>query len=317
MAYLTFKVDWALLLETLKNTRFLLYAASSLFALSACLITAVKYHILLSETSLNRSILSLTEINFISRLYSLFIPSGLGPSIVRWFKITNNKQGRIFFTAATLFERLTYLFMLILLGAVPLFIGSSSEKLNQMRPSLWPKLTILLIIIIIAILYFIIPAFQYIAQKFTRKLIPSKLKRKNWVDLFFQQFSLHRKPLSLFLKMTSVSIWWHVFYVIRLYLIIKATYLPLSFIDIAWMGPLVLLLQALPISFSGIGVREGAYAYLVTLFGIAPEKGVLIGILAFSQTIIMACIGVIFELRSKSDIKKGSYSKIACNNSTK
>ena len=75
--------------------------------------------------------------------------------------------------------------------------------------------------------------------------------------------------------------------------------LPLNLIDIVWMGSLVLMLQTLPISFAGIGLREGAYAYLFMLYDLPPEKGVLIGLLFLSQMLIMAFVGGIFELMDK------------------
>jgi hypothetical protein len=62
-----------------------------------------------------------------------------------------------------------------------------------------------------------------------------------------------------------------------------------------WIGSLVLLLQTIPISFAGIGLREGAYAYLFTFFNLPPEKGVLIGIFFFSQMLIIAFVGGILE----------------------
>ena len=65
------------------------------------------------------------------------------------------------------------------------------------------------------------------------------------------------------------------------------------------MGSLVLLLQTLPISFAGIGLREGAYAYLFTMYGLPPEEGVLIGILFFSQILIVAFMGGVLELADK------------------
>ena len=70
----------------------------------------------------------------------------------------------------------------------------------------------------------------------------------------------------------------------------------MTFIEVTWMASLVMLLQALPISLAGIGVREGAYAYLVTLFGLPVETGVVIGILFFSQMLIMAITGGILEM---------------------
>ena len=69
--------------------------------------------------------------------------------------------------------------------------------------------------------------------------------------------------------------------------------------DVTWMGSIVLLLQILPISFAGIGVREGAYAFLFTLFDMPSEKGILIGILFFTQMVIFAIIGAILNFFEK------------------
>ena len=44
-----------------------------------------------------------------------------------------------------------------------------------------------------------------------------------------------------------------------------------------------------------IGLRESAYAYLLSFFNLPPEKGVLIGILFFSQMLIIACVGGVLE----------------------
>ena len=97
----------------------------------------------------------------------------------------------------------------------------------------------------------------------------------------------------------ALSLVWQIFYISRLLMLTKAAALPLNPIDILWMGSLVLMLQTLPISFAGIGLREGAYAYLFTLYDLTPEKGVLIGVLFFSQMLIMAFVGGVFELTAK------------------
>jgi uncharacterized membrane protein YbhN (UPF0104 family) len=99
-----------------------------------------------------------------------------------------------------------------------------------------------------------------------------------------------------FFYMVALSLIWQIFFICRLWILIRATSVPLSFMDITWIGSLVLLPQTIPISFAGIGLREGAYAYLFTLFNLPPEKGVLIGILFFSQMLIIAFVGGICEL---------------------
>jgi uncharacterized membrane protein YbhN (UPF0104 family) len=97
----------------------------------------------------------------------------------------------------------------------------------------------------------------------------------------------------------GLSLAGHIFFLCRLFALVKSADLPLSFLDVSWMGSLVLLLQVLPISFAGIGMREGGYAYLFTAFKLPPEKGVLIGILLFSQMLIIAIIGGICDLVEK------------------
>jgi uncharacterized membrane protein YbhN (UPF0104 family) len=99
-----------------------------------------------------------------------------------------------------------------------------------------------------------------------------------------------------FAVILGLSIVWQIFFICRLLVLIKASSVPLGFLDITWIGSLVLLLQTIPISFAGIGLREGALAYLFSLFNLPPEKGVLIGILFFSQMLIISFVGGILEL---------------------
>ena len=67
-----------------------------------------------------------------------------------------------------------------------------------------------------------------------------------------------------------------------MFFLFKALDLPLNLIDVVWMASLVLILQGLPVSIAGLGIREGAYGFLFTLFALPSEKGVLIGILFFT-----------------------------------
>ena len=113
---------------------------------------------------------------------------------------------------------------------------------------------------------------------------------------FIQDFSLKNIKAAFFAGIIGLSLVWQIFYISRLFTLIKAAALPVSLMDIVWMGSMVLMLQTLPISFAGIGLREGAYAYLFSLYGLPPEEGVLIGILFFSQMLIVAFMGGVFEL---------------------
>jgi hypothetical protein len=101
------------------------------------------------------------------------------------------------------------------------------------------------------------------------------------------------------LNIFILSLIFQTFFLSRLFFLVKGAHIPLTFWDITWIGSLVLFLQILPVSLAGLGVREGAYAFLFSLFGLSPEKGVLIGILFFSQMLIFAGIGGVLEYFEK------------------
>ena len=295
MSYLVFKVEWPRILYAVKEIDSKFYVLSTLLSVVSSFFLGWKYYLLIKETSIARSILSLVKINFISRFYALFLPSALGPEAVRWYKVTRNKNGRAFFSASVIFERLTFLVILILCGLIPLFWYSTNSEIATLRAHILPALLAALCVICLLIVYFIYPVLRSLLRSLFARYFSSWRISKD-ISLFLQNFSIKNNTLSLLLYMFMLSLLWQAFFLVRLFVLFKAASLPLSFVDIAWMGSLVLLLQVIPISFAGIGVREGAYAYLFTVFGLAPGEGVLIGILFFSQMLILAGIGGLLEL---------------------
>jgi hypothetical protein len=59
----------------------------------------------------------------------------------------------------------------------------------------------------------------------------------------------------------------------------------------------VSLLQALPISIAGIGVREGAYIYLLQLQGVDGSRALALSLTLFALQIAMAIVGGTLQVR--------------------
>jgi hypothetical protein len=76
-------------------------------------------------------------------------------------------------------------------------------------------------------------------------------------------------------------------------------------IDLPWsfcfiLYPLVGTFSALPISFNGIGLREGGYLFLLRTIGVAPEKAVAFGLLWFVIGVLASLVGgLVFVLRKR------------------
>jgi len=292
--YLISKVDRYILISAFKEIDIYFYILSTLIALSASFFKAYKYFVLIKGTSLSISIYRLVKINFIARFYGLIFPSSLGPAAVRWYKVTKRKKGKSFFLASTMVERLFFLLILLLCGTIPLFFYSENLQIIMLRQNLYILMGIAYLLLFGALIYFFSLKIQIIINQLIRSLI--HIRKDSKVDKFLNNFSLKDSSFSIIGVLVLLSLLWQLFFLLRIHLLFHSINLSFTFIEAIWIGSLVLLLQVLPVSFAGIGLREGAYAYLFTLFGLPAEQGFLIGILFFTQMLIFSGIGAVLNL---------------------
>ena len=293
IGYLFFKVDWWIIYTAFSKINIKLYLLSTLLELVGIFILASKYYYLIRGTSVARSVGSLTKINLMTRFYALFLPSAVGTEAVRWYKVTRNERERVFFMASIVFERSTFVFFLLVGGLIPLFLYSPGPGVAAFKEAVLPLVLAFLVLSIMVIAYLLLPAVQVPIKSIILKLVPSH-GRWQIAGQLLENFSL--KNTSVALPVFALGVLWYISFIARMVFLINALDIPLGVADIVWMSSLVLLLQSVPISVAGIGVREGAYAYLFTLFSLSPEYGVLTGIVFFSQVLLFAIVGGLLEL---------------------
>jgi uncharacterized membrane protein YbhN (UPF0104 family) len=296
--YLFFKVDLSAIAAAVKNVELSFYLLSTLIAMLSNFFIAGKYYILIRPSPINHSLLSLVRINFIARFYALFLPSAVGREFVRWMKVTRNQKGRAAFATSIIFERLTFLLVLVLCGSIPLLMYRSIPAIVALRLKLQPWIILALVIMAGLLSFYVSESVRSLAKSIAGRIFDRFSDQFN-IGALIESISLNKMKPAYYAAVIGLSLVWQIFYISRLFALVRAAALPLNLIDILWMASLVLMLQTLPISFAGIGLREGAYAYLFTLYGLPPEKGVLIGLLFFSQMLIMAFVGGVLELMDR------------------
>ena len=295
--YIVYKIDWHVVGNAFAQINIFFYIISTIIALVCPVFLAIKYHLLIKNTPLALPVPRLIVINYISRFYALFLPSALGPEAVRWYKVTKNKQGKSFFLASTIFERLIFLLILLLFGTIPLFLNSENVQIALLRQRITPLLSISFLFLTAGLVFFFVPELKNKFLQLIKNRFP--VLKNSKIDRFLVDFEIKQNLYSIFGPILALSLLWQFFFLARMFFLFLSLNLPLTFMDVTWMGSLVLLLQVLPVSFAGIGIREGAYAYLFTLFDMAPEKGILIGVLFFTQMLIFAIIGAFLNISEK------------------
>jgi hypothetical protein len=64
-----------------------------------------------------------------------------------------------------------------------------------------------------------------------------------------------------------------------------------------WIVPLVHLIQWVPASVSGLGLREGVLVLLLPRYGVPPADALAFSILIFGYTVLLGLSGGILELK--------------------
>ena len=299
IVYLAFKVDWPLIKATISNIRLLPFFISYFILLSCSIPLAFRLRILLKPTVLQFSLKRLIQVQYISQFYSLLLPSGIGVSIARWYKITQNRVGRRVFVVITLIERVMLIMTLLLCTGIPLLF-SKDEAIQPFRSSVLPIIFLLIFGCFFFFSFFLHP---WVYEKFslTVRWIQSKFSSGLLGRILgiYEDCGLYVDKRHLLLKGFAHHLVFQALNFLRFYLVFVALGVDLPFITILWISALVLLILSLPITIAGFGLRETGFAWVLALYGIDPERGVILGAMISLQVFLNIGIGAILNMLEK------------------
>lgn len=299
IAYIVYKIDLKLLAETVLSVNLKYYFISFVILIINSVVLAQKYKIVMQPSGIYQPLTELVKINFICRFYSMFLTTAVGQSVIRWHLSTKHQEGRLKFITVMIFERSTFFFALFSTVLVSFLIAPSlNDKI--IAGYTYPLLAAGLFILLIFYLYLNYSPFYHLINS----ILPNSKKHIDNVLMsnlngFIRTFSTYHKQLKTLIIGLSLAFLWHFLFLLKVYLLAFSVNVQLSFVHIMWMASLALLIQVLPISLNGIGLREAVYALLFRIQDLPPEAGVLLGILLFSQMFFMSVMGGVLHLFSK------------------
>jgi uncharacterized protein (TIRG00374 family) len=121
------------------------------------------------------------------------------------------------------------------------------------------------------------------------------------VHSLFSSFNQCRKlSLPSLTYIFSLSITVHLLGILIYYLLAVSLGINISFVTIGWIRSAVLIISMVPISMSGLGVREGVSLFLLKLYGVSGERALALSFLFFGATLLLiGAVGGILEGRKQ------------------
>ncbi|MCH7517564.1 MAG: flippase-like domain-containing protein [Candidatus Dadabacteria bacterium] len=204
------------------------------------------------------------EINVSTLFYGLFLPGGnLTGGVIKFYKLSRKDNKLSEALVALTLDRVFATLALCILGLF-FWMLSIPEDSNL--------LVLSMVIILLGLAGFCIFVFfdrdhrviKWLMSLVNKVYVSPKLNR------FIQSLSgLGRIPLRSLILMITISIASQLLNVLVFFLLLKSIDLDVSFVSIGWIRSVVVLVTMIPISISGMGLREGAFILLLGAFGVS------------------------------------------------
>jgi uncharacterized membrane protein YbhN (UPF0104 family) len=278
------KTDAAHVADILRSVGLPFFFGIASVYIASQFLSAVRWRTLLPEKIPVRKLFSLY---MIGSFFSTFLPGLIGGDAVRAYYL-NKDARKISLTLASVFmDRYIGFVTLMVIGisAFPFSLGSFAGS-----PYSW-SMPLIFISFIVASIFF-----------FGLRLG----KRFRVMTEFYDYFSLLRKRKGAIVSALSASV---IIQFMNFFMVIILAWrmdLQVSLLQLAVFLPIVITLSSLPISISGLGVREGSFVILLGLIGIGSEAATSLSLAWFFSTVLGSLPGLMFYILQDRARKKES-----------
>jgi uncharacterized protein (TIRG00374 family) len=288
------RVDRATLAEAWTGVRALPLVLFFALLFLNTFISSAKWGLLLRADGVQVPLRNLFGSYLVGTFFNIFLPSNIGGDAYRIYDIAKT-SARTSHTVASVFtDRLTGFLALAVLGLVFPVLGAG--LVPDRRVALYPLVPFLLIVLAFAVLYQERLVRCFLALRWPAWARP--LTR--FAGTLMDSLARYKAAPGVMLKAMGISFAFQFTVIVCVYLLAAAMQLGIPFVYFCIFVPLVSLLEAIPVSIYGIGLRDAGYVFFFTRVGRTGEEALAFSILYVAATLAYASLGgVVFVLRNR------------------
>jgi hypothetical protein len=253
--------------------------------------SAVRWGVLLRAQHVRLPFSFLTQSFLVATFFNNFLPSNIGGDVIRITDTARAAGSKTLATTVVLIDRGIGLLGLALMAAT----GASlvQRVAGPVGPTmLWAGFVIGAIIATPALL---------MPESFARLLQPLRVFHQEWVDerigrLTYALTRFKETPAALalcFIGAVLVQAILVLFYVA----IARSMQIPIGFAELAVIVPVSFIVQMVPLSVNGFGVREATFGFYFTRLGLPLESALLVSFVGAALIMLFSLSGGVAYLR--------------------
>lgn len=249
----------------------------------------MKWNLLLKSKKITIPFYQLFFSQMIGLFVSSFLPSRYSGDIYRAYVVAKHSGQAHDSAAAVLLQRLSGLFVMGLLSCVASAVGIVKMGDYTLVRSVMAGSVAIVVGCVLVFSEAVFRGFDRILKALNLSLVRKPAAK------FHKAVMEYRDEKELIANICLLSLLFYLGAFIIVFAATRAVRAEVSFLYVVLVVPIIYLLEALPISINGLGVREGAFAFFFTRVGVSLEQAVAAALVVlFFRLLKSAAGGVLF-----------------------
>jgi uncharacterized membrane protein YbhN (UPF0104 family) len=264
---------------------YLLLAA--VVVLAGPFLSARRLKVLTDAQGLSFSASKIVGINFVAAFYGLVLPGQLAGGAIRWRRLWLLERKKEEILAALVYGRIIFLTVLCLMGLGFLLADLPRGVERGSIPSLVVLLAFLAVVIWVGL-----------RADRIRWLRRRAASGEGFAGRLAAAAGLYRRmPRRRLAAVFAISTLENLAGLAGLLLLAASLEIEIAWITLGWIRSVVQAVTNLPLSISGLGVREGGMIVLLEPYGVSGAKAVALSFLMLARSLLLGAVGGLLEAR--------------------
>ena len=284
LLYLFYKANLRSISTTVASAQFIYYILAVTVYIMVQPLRTIRWGILLKEKHIYLSQITLLGLYFVGMFFSSFLPT-IGGDVIRGYYAGRASRSYDISFASVITERLCGLFMIVLIGcATSMCFVAAGEASTVIIVSMAGSFAVLFGIVLL----FCSPLVSALSGALHVLKGWSILNRIQ--EIYVAMLSYKSHPMAL-IWCALLSLAFELAIILIHYLLSLSLAWNVPFSVFLYAVPLITIITMIPVSFGGIGVREGAAVIFFAPYGITAASAITLSLLSYSITLIAGAVG--------------------------
>jgi uncharacterized protein (TIRG00374 family) len=287
-------IDRQALLEAVLGVDLALYVAGLLIFVLANVVWAYRWSIIIRASGENVALHKVIATTYIGVFFSMFLPTAVGADIGRMSQMSDDGKPSARIVSTVLLDRLIGLISLVLMAVLALVVGFQYAGEQGIVLAVLGGLVALVVGWLLFFNRSLMRRFHWVFK------LPGASRLEDPIRKLYTSLHYLQSQPRLVLTTVAVSFVMQSIEVISVIFIARASAIDVPFIYFFLFLPVIWVITTIPISISGLGLREGVFVFFFSQVGVTPSDAVAMSLLFYVYRVIVGVSGGMVMMTSSA-----------------